>query len=316
MTIRHITNQVINTSSADAVYRIKEHFKLYGATVPRSGDGQAAFGTSDVVTHSSTGANGLNVNKSWFVVAINGRQYCFQRGSSADNWRVKYSAAAGFTGGSATQCAAATDEQLLYAGGTDAAPTGAGIFATNYGTAGAPSKLAVWFDDAAPYGWGFEGWNGGGTVQCGFAADPLLAGTYPVEDVDPIAFHCATSAGFGSQVAMFSEGISPINGWLKKGLAGAGWVQLNAPTMSVSTRILVPGAMPVNPHTDKDEGDIMFYKRGSGLAAPVGHKGASTYLRWQAQSRPSWTTLTRATTKDAIVINQVTVPWGGVDHAL
>ena len=48
-------------------------------------------------------------------------------------WRIKYSASAGFVGGSPSnvQTPSATDEQILLSGGTDAAPTYTGLLGTD-----------------------------------------------------------------------------------------------------------------------------------------------------------------------------------------
>ena len=89
-----------------------------GFVIARSGDGIAAFdatGTS-VITTGGSGANGMANADAWFVAEDSAGEYSwlFQRNASDISWEVQYSAEAGFTGGSATVKATATDQvQLL-----------------------------------------------------------------------------------------------------------------------------------------------------------------------------------------------------------
>jgi len=91
-----------------------------GFTVPRSGDGLAAFddtGTS-VITSGFSGANGFANNDAWLVVQDPAGEYewLFQRNASDVSWEVAYSAVAGFTGGAAATKPTATDEVQIIDG--------------------------------------------------------------------------------------------------------------------------------------------------------------------------------------------------------
>ncbi len=77
--------------------------------------------------------------------------------TGSDYWYVKYSRAAGFTGGapSATQVPTATDQQVVTGAGPDASP----LF-TQISTDGGAINYNIVVDNAAPYGWWAGGYGG------------------------------------------------------------------------------------------------------------------------------------------------------------
>lgn len=120
-------------TGSEALYAWKTLLKAAGWTVTTSSDGTTYSAVADVITTGASGANGLANSKAWFVIANPaGPSLCFQRSTSAnETWRVKFSARAGFTGGSpgATQVPSATDEGTAMLGsGTDASPGFATLF--------------------------------------------------------------------------------------------------------------------------------------------------------------------------------------------
>lgn len=122
MTMIFDTNFVPATY-AEAVFRTKQLLKTAGWVHQASGDGLAAFSATpgninDVIAAAGAGAGGMANTNAWFVIKEPGsgtRQICYQRGLDNTRWRVKYSVAAGFNGGtpSATTTPTATDEQFL-----------------------------------------------------------------------------------------------------------------------------------------------------------------------------------------------------------
>lgn len=97
----------VNNSPATcciAVFDLKTLLKTAGWTVPQSSDGLTYNGSGDQISHGGAGANGMDNASAWFVVQMPGssRSFCLQRYNSSgygSYWRVKYSKAAGFTGG-------------------------------------------------------------------------------------------------------------------------------------------------------------------------------------------------------------------------
>ena len=157
---------------------------------------------SDGATHDTTGippaqASDLNAANAWVrmrepegIVGATRREWTFQRGPTAEEWRVKYSRAAGFVGGtpSASQTPSATDEYLILGGGTDAAPTFTALFQTTQGTSNVQmGASAVPMAPSGAYAFWLFTYRDGMQPDTLILQDPMQSGSYPVEDTDPVA---------------------------------------------------------------------------------------------------------------------------------
>jgi hypothetical protein len=244
-------NDSVNLAVANgsvAIYNLKETLKQAGWAVKSSGDGTSNYdATGDTITSSGGGLHGMANANAWFRIqspaGAGGREYTFQRGGGNQSWRCKYSASAGFTGGTPDfqQTPSATDQQILLGSGTDGAPN------FSIGLSGSASRVHIGTQTAAPYDWYLlEVENGSITAYCYLLGVGLVPGLYPSGDADPwitgwtvtnpsINQLCSTSTGLGS-------------GYYKKGLVGEAFVKYRCYYDSN-----YPTNFPVNPITGNDE---------------------------------------------------------------
>ena len=322
MALIYSVNQLPGSGAA-ALYALIQHLVSAGWTVRAAGDGISAYSASNgtAVTHSGAGANGFNNYKAWYRLRMPGtdsapREIVIQRGSNATDARVKYSAGAAFSGGSpsATQCSTASNEQVLISGGTDALPTGTNLVGTI-------NRVSMWADNAAPYGFGMVGWSAAGAITFGLALEPMASGSYPSEDADPYVWAVHPNAATFGNVdnAWSNTGVTTTNGWYKYGLTGAAWVGIWATRYApVAGAAFAPNASgAANPYSGKDDELPLLWGRGPALSTP-GLKGFGQLMRLTWATRPSLSTLSVASAgaKDRLVINQVSIPWSGVDPLL
>jgi hypothetical protein len=147
-------------TGAIAMYTLLSTLITATWTKPKDSDGTTYSSSGVRITGGGSGANGLANNSAWFVVsAPNGRQFCIQRGTTNQAWKIKYSKAAGFVGGSpsATQVPSATDEQVIVGGGTDASPT----FYTLFGSDNSYRMSCGCGNSAVGYAFFMTGWLNG-----------------------------------------------------------------------------------------------------------------------------------------------------------
>lgn len=321
MALIYSVNQLPGSGAA-ALYALIQHLVSAGWSIKASGDGLSAYSSTTSVfsAGSASGANGWNNYKAWARLRMPGtdaapREVVIQRGTNATDTRWKYSAGAAFTGGSpsATQCATATNEQVLISGGTDALPTG-----TNF--VGTINRVSMWANNAAPYGLGMVGWSAAGASTFGLALEPMASGSYPSEDADPYVWMMHPNAAtFGASNTIANSASTVVNGWYKFGLTGAAWTPMFAPQYTPTAgAAFVPNASGVaNPYSGKDDEIPMLWGRGPALATP-GLKGFGALCRWTWAARPTLSTLSVASAgaKDRLVINQMSIPWSGVDPLL
>lgn len=307
-------------TGAEVLYLLKELLKTAGWTVPRSSDGSTYNSSGDQITTAASGAGGMANNSAWFVlqapaaVAGSTRRFLFQRGTNNRDWLCYYATTA-FTGGtpSATERSTAADEEAVNGGGTPAAPT----FDTILGVDGA-YRFHAGADNATPYSfYAVTPTIGTGVATWAFLFDALKTGTYPSADVDPYVMYSPVGGGAetltGSSSLYTESATTGVKGWLAKGLGGADFVNIPVVVLySVpGATMVVPDSLGSNPHTGLDDVVPVHYARRTGLAAPVGWKGASSLLRWTGVSRSPGDTLTVDATRDRVIFGQVSLPWDG-----
>lgn len=305
-------------------YTLKEMLKACGWTITRSGDGSSAYSASgDVITTGAAGVGGFGNTAAWFVAQqpSNGvapyagtRQICVQRSTSPSTQaRIKYSVAAGFTGGTPgfNRVPSATDEQVILGGGTDASPTYAAFWP---GTEGL-YRVQFRGDDGASatnnhvlYVLAYL--TGGSTTAMVFALDCCKTGTFPAEDTDPYMIWHLVGDVTGSSLTTETAG-SGWRGYLKRGMVGEGFVAI-PPAVFYSTAgstHVAPGTLGANPHNGKDDMFPLFWMRRSGLAAPSGYKGQAQMTKTHGPTRATRDLLSHLQTGDRIVAGLVNFPW-------
>lgn len=310
-----VFNKSTPATGAVAVYELKGLLKTAGWTVLSSSDGTTYNAAGDQITTGASGAGGMANNSAWFriqsPVGAGGQQFIFQRGTVNTGWKIKRSRTSGFTGGSpsATQVPSATDEVTILGGGTDASPT----FATWFGIDGL-YRWNVGADNASPYGfWAGSFPTGGGNPAAFLCVDPLFS-TNP-SDADQFWMHAAVSGqnGCSSSTIMSEAGTSTTSRNLSQIISaapGSSYAEFPGCSYNIGANVVIPGGLPTNPISIKDEAFPIIIARRSALAIP-GYKGITTILRWVGISRTTGDTLTLSTTRDRIIYRDISLPWDG-----
>jgi hypothetical protein len=295
-------------TGAVAMWQFIAVLKSAGWTQQDSSDGTTRGAAQ--VTSGGTGANGLGNNSAWVRLQdpAGVQEITIQRGTANTAWRMKYSPAAKFVGGSpsVTATPSAADETLLAGAGTDASPTTTVWFSADNGY-----KFHCGADNASPYGaYFFALAHGAATLRCGFVMDPI--GQADTLDTAPVAFYrafnasCFMISGVSGHLSATSA-TATSSGVLGK-LASS---YVCVPALAVGS---FPGSVGVNPHSGKDDGVPLIYTRSSSLAAPYGYKGFATVMRLNGMSRTTGDTLNvDGGTKNYIIVGDVRLPWAGVD---
>jgi hypothetical protein len=344
-------NNLSPTGPDDAIFQLKAVLKTALWTVPASSDGTTYNAAGDQITTAASGAGGMANTSAWFRIrspaGAGGKEFTFQRGTTNNSWRVKYSVTSGFTGGTPgiTQTASATDEAIVMGGGTDASPT----YNTNlFGiTSGFRWHCAA--DGASPYPFFACGYaNGGGApgatnMPALIVHDPMTSGTAEANDADPTVLIFSgmlvapgSGVGMATGTCLIGGNGSPTNiaTWHRKGLAGfsgdntfnragdyymAPWssstITVNGGTyqsvVGSASSATAPVLLGTSLYSLKDNLlPIMYVHGNSSYIDAV--KGVSSIMRWVgAPSRNNGDTYTVSTSKDRIIIGILTFPWDG-----
>lgn len=277
----------------------------YEADVPTNGN---------PITGGGAGAGGMANANAWFRIreagGAGGREWTFQRDNTNNtDWRVKFSALDGFTGGTpgATQTPSATDEHVIFGSGTDASPTHATMFTAD----GSYRWHLVGYDvaETGVYPWyAYATANGTGVPRTLIMVDSLESGTFPAlvgtratptsGEPDPAIYVCAFDAStfnpflLTASSAEWQDRTSPpgrawyaMNG--SNGETEA-VVNMQAGAMGFSSSFGDRGApanaassdgFGVNPLSGEDQIFDMPYGRPAGLASNVHYKGMSGHIK-------------------------------------
>ena len=334
------TASVNNTPSTGAVamYSLISTLVIAGWTMPDAGD--ASTRAANQITTGASGGGGLGNTNSWVRLkapTVNGgnvvnqqRELTIQRGTTDVLWRVKYSASAGFTGGSpsATVTPSATDEVFMFGGGTDGVgatfltvlPTnGTYKFHTMAGGANEFYSFACWWLTSAST-----------TVLGLMAMDVMATGSFPATDVDPAVTWFSNVSSPVSALIINNSGTTATNpaitrAWLgATSAAGAAITGTNSQYVlplthnsnGSATFINNTVSMGTNPFTNKDDIIPMAWARPGAVAPPTGWKGYSTLFAWGSVQRTSMDTCDVATTKDRVYVNGLWLPWSGATPSI
>lgn len=306
-------------TGAAAMFIVKETMKAAGATIPRSSDGSTFDNTgTDKITHAGAGANGMDNNRAWFVVRfVDGTEWCIQRNTTTHvAWRIKWSTSTGFSLGSytATLVPNATDEQLMFGGGSDGSPTFATLF-----DADATYKIEVCVNSASPASFWMETHsNGTGIVSSSWFQDPLLD-THANDTSKFVVYvskdpNCLLASrlsdNFYGLLAFMATTHSAAN--FLKVCAIGGYI------ITAGSTIVIPNGLGSNPFHGStiDDSVPIVYGRYSALAAPTGYKGISSLFRWKGTTRANISTQTVSTSKDRIILGDLVTVWKGTDPAI
>jgi len=299
------------TTSWQLVFRFKALLKLVGWIVKSSGDGTTFNSSGDQITSATTGSGGMANANSWFRIQDPGgtREFCMQTNGSIGQWRVKYSAQAKFTGGSpsATVMPTATDEQFLI--GTS------GTFVSWMNSTDATYRWNAAADAAAPYGFWSVGFRpnsiDGTTLDGVLVMDPMVTGTYPVSDADPVVLIASTS---GTPFTSLTTQSNTQRAWYNYGQTGATFQQIQAMQYGASSTPLIPAQAEVLlTYFNKKFSYPLFWGRttSGSQAAPNGWKGMSSIFKFNSSRFATGTAIGINTARDRICFGDINLPWNG-----
>jgi len=309
MAMTESINGDIPLTGAAALWSVIQMWIAAGATKLADSDGTTYSSSGAQVTGGGSGTNGLGNTSAWVRLRLpDGRELTIQRGSSNIAWRVKYSKAAQFTGGSpgAARTPSATDEALRFGGGTDASPSYSTWFASDgtYQLYGGVDAVAGW--------WFATKITVGGATGPGGWFDVL--GTPSSGDLDPSTFYIASPtnpfvvASIADREAAITN--SGVFSWMNFDGGAEAYTPTPGLTVNDSGGPVWPLNAGVNPNTGKDQLRLIEYARKVGTGT-TGGKGVSSFVCWLSAARSAGETFTVSTTRDRIAFGVVSFPWNG-----
>lgn len=315
-------------TGGEAMFIVKTVAVAAGWVITRSGDGLALYSSSgDILTTGLSGAGGLGNANAWFEMQDAAARVCFtfQRITGV-TWRVKYTETGAFAGGTPgiSRTGTATDEQVLYGAGTDAAPTGTQMLYTD----GAAYRFAVVFESTpqavnGTYMFWFAGYPSfSGIAASFFGLDGMLAGTPHALDQAPrviITWYVATGPVSGGWTATADTGFY-TRGWVLYGMSGATFKRFGLPGYmcgiglgsgaNATGGIFAQGndSLNLSPYVSADQPLPLFVMRTVGHGTLPGPKGICHAFKQSTATRQYPQTINLNT--DAYVyFGGLVVPW-------
>jgi hypothetical protein len=294
-------------TNEEVIFKLKAQLVLRGWLVKSSSDGLTYNSTGDQITTSGTGAGGLTNASAWFRIqcpSMGGvtRELTFQR-STTQNYRVKYSYSAGFTGGTPgiTQTPSATDEKLIVGTGTDAAPTYALFFN------GTGRYYAMSLGDSSE-GYSFfyatitaSTISVNGVTNSFFMMDRISTSSVSVGDTDGYSFM------FSPTTITTTTSATNNFSWFKKGLGGEGFVA--TPLFDWNMNGNKTYSVGSNASNQKCSLLPILYGRESTLAAPNGYKGFSHMVYLTTNKIFNFCPISVFANNDKIILDIFALPW-------
>ena len=191
----YTVNRLAERGGVTTMFQIKDVLKSAGWAVSSSSDGSTVYQYADGLTHSGSGAGGLDNNLAWFHIQDpDGRtSWLIQRSSGVigteqlgSRWRIKHLRRPNVTTlGTATQIPFHVESTVLAGGGPDSNPT----FKVMFGPSGTFATHTI-AQDTPDNGNVYPFWNmnvSSGVGRCGtlLGIEPLLQGTYDPANTDP-----------------------------------------------------------------------------------------------------------------------------------
>lgn len=306
MTYRYNLSNTVATG-ADFLFRLKSNLVAGGWLVKSSSDGVTLNSTGDQITSAGTGAGGMSVANAFFRIQCPlqdsiTREFTFQVSAAGGaNWRVKYSTSAGFiTGATSTRTPSATDEKIIYGGGTDAAPTFASA-CTNAST----SAQYVVGDGGDGYSF-FALQTTTGTINSIFFMDHMDSPSSG--DLDPVVIFASpssTSLTFNGIIAG-TAATAPF-AWLGKGFSYQSFTNVSLLMPWKTAAVTSAKNLGPNPYTGNDNLINVFYGINTGNGGSIhGYKGKSHLIMLNMNTHAQATTTNG---KSRVQLGDFYFPW-------
>lgn len=253
---------------------------------------------NDLITYSAT--------RPWFVLqspaGAGGPEILWHRvDGNQYNWDIRYSRAAGFSGGNPTTPPTASDSVLAFGGFSSVLED-------------VNQRWQYGADDATPYGFYMFGYKTDYVMQGSMAFIPMAASvsgdpdpyvlsfgdiTYETWDNDYWFSYVKDTWQFGAKNVALIPGSTTM-------------AMIAALTMQYSTTAAnwvkcVPDLVPVSP-AYKEQPIPIVWMRPVGHPAPNGYKGVSDFMMWNPTGRQTGTTFE---SKAYVVAGQFVLPWDG-----
>ncbi len=327
---------VNNTPSTGAVamYSLVSTLMSAGWTKPADSDGTVYSSSGVQVTSGASGTNGLGNTSAWVrlkapavnqgTVVNQQRELIILRGNAAGDtaWKIKYSASAGFTGGSPAATVTPTAADEVYMLGTASDSVGTSWMGTN-----ATYRWNIIVGGAAEF-YSFAAFAvtiGTITATNGIALDAMVTDSYPSLDVDPAVMYVSATTSFMNTTTVISNSTFPTatvtdpalaRAWVGATSAAAAATNTASTSVGIVTALGLPTTFGSNPFTNKD--DILPCIWGSFVTSFKAVKGYSTLFRLTTIAHTNLDTLDIASSgaKDRIVVGKITLPWSGTSPAL
>ncbi len=324
-------------NGAIAIYTLITTLITAGWIKKMDSDGTTYSSTGVQVTGSGTGTNGFGNTSAWIRLqspATNGgsvlnqtRELIFQRGTTDLVWRIKYSASAGFTGGSPAGAVvpSSTDEVYMTGAGTDAAPTYTSWFGVNgtyrwhVGAGGADEFYSFYAISVA----NSQTVVSSSSNTCMFL-DIMAPGSYSPLDVDPAVIYFSSATGTAALSEIITTVAVTVNianpskarAWFGATSAAAGAIvghnNCNVSLVPYGSSVGGTGIVGTNPWSDGDDLLPALYVNKN-IIPPCGIKGFSTLLMFGSMQHVNMFVIDTVTTgtRDKIFFQNVWLPWSG-----
>lgn len=309
---------------ADVIFVLIRDLVAGGWEVIGSGDGLLLYSSSgNIISQSGTGAGGINYKTWWRLRQPTGgdapyagvREMTFSRDVADYIWRVKYSRAAGFVGGSPgpDQTPSAADEVVLCGGGTDAAPTGTAAFPNSlnlvsYTVIGDADSNFGWVQLVLPPAPRTTSSSNKGLIFF----DPLI--DIAATEADPFVF-CMQGTSYTANLDLVGAK-PPTNKNIPStiffgGTADEAWANISYQPIGNTSRNVWPLNSGVDRLRNAEGLTPMFAVNAASDNLPVSLKGRSSLFRWAATNRVDMTLFELDVPGDYIKLGDVALPWDG-----
>lgn len=300
------------------IYYVKEMVKDIGGSVTASSTRTSGTGdTANAAANSDQWSDVQHVcyASAWVgfkMPAVRGttRRICIQRGaiSSGQSVRIKINWSTDYTGGTATQTPTVSGEEIVHGGGTDASPT----FDTFCPSTGNYILQALGYSDSPQcFAVAMYPSAGGivGSAGLFFAIDALEDSSYISGCDDAVLVRAAqatpTIGGLTTESALTSMCFARA----RLGLTSPSPTWEAVKMLAVGS---IPGSAAAEPRGNKKPIARIKYARD---ASPADSFGLSRLFRWYGPVGSVPQTANLSSTKDLLVIGQITLPWDGTEPA-